>query len=126
MAKDTVVGNYYVNKKGVWSCSHWIQNSNGKWWYYYKEGNYPKNETTDINGSRYHFDKNGYMTTGWCYEKGSWYYFNKKGEGTEGAMVKNAWRKISGKWYYLDKDGVMAKDTIVKGYKVDKSGAWVK
>ena len=125
MASDTMVGKYYVNRSGAWRWSHWIKNGNGKWWYYYKEGNYPKNEIDYINGNYYHFDNGGWMTTGWMYDKGIWYYFNEKGNGTEGAMAHSQWKKVNGKWYYFYEDGKMAKNTVIGGYRVNSSGAWV-
>ena len=147
MAADETIGNYYVNKSGAYRYSHWIKNGNGKWWYYYKEGGYPANEITTINGNKYHFDSEGWMTTGWLYDNGSWYYFNQKGNGTEGAMAHNQWKKVNGKWYYFYEDGrmasntwekvngkwyyfyksgAMAANTVVNGYRVNSQGAWVK
>lgn len=131
MAANTRIGKYYVNKSGAWRWNHWIKNSNGRWWYYYKEGNYPKNTIVSINGKRYAFDNSGWMKTGWLYKEGNWYYFNKKGQGTEGVMVANSWKKLDNKWFYFYKDGKMAVDTMIGNYYVNKSGIysyshWVK
>ena len=126
MAANTMIGKYYVNGSGAWRWDHWVKNGNGKWWYYYKEGGYPENTITKIGGNKYAFDKAGWMLTGWHYDKGTWYYFNKKGQGTEGAMATNTWKKVNGKWYYFYENGKMAANTVIAGYKVDKTGAWVK
>lgn len=125
MAADTMVGDYYVNKSGAWRWNHWVKTDAGKYWYYFKEGGYPSNVITTINGNRYYFNKDGWMVTGWKCDNGIWYYFNKSGQGIEGAMVHNQWKKIAGKWYYFDNEGKMAKNTVIDGYKVDNTGAWV-
>ena len=124
MASNEMVGEYYVNKSGAWTTGHWVKSSNGKWWYSNKDGTYPANQFKKIGSNTYYFDNSGWVSTGWRYINSSWSYFNKLGEGTEGAMVSNGWKKVAGKWYYFYKDGKMASDTMVGSYYVNKSGAW--
>ena len=98
MAKSQWVGKYYVDASGQWQPDQWVYN--GKWWYRYGDGSYPKEKFDVIGDNVYYFDKNGYMVTGWnCIDK-KWYYFNDSG-----IMAKDIW--IGN--YYVDKYGVMTK-----------------
>ncbi|WP_419006416.1 glucosaminidase domain-containing protein [Holdemanella porci] len=98
MAKSQWIGVYYVDASGQWQPDQWVYN--GKWWYRYGDGSYPKEKFDVIGDNVYYFDKNGYMVTGWnCIDK-KWYYFNDLG-----IMAKDIW--IGN--YYVDKYGVMTK-----------------
>lgn len=98
MAKSQWVGKYYVDASGQWQPDQWVYN--GKWWYRYGDGSYPKEKFDVIGDNVYYFDKNGYMVTGWnCIDK-KWYYFYDSG-----IMAKDIW--IGN--YYVDKYGVMTK-----------------
>ena len=98
MVKSQWVGVYYVDASGQWQPDQWVYN--GKWWYRYGDGSYPKEKFDVIGDNVYYFDKNGYMVTGWNYIDKKWYYFNNSG-----VMAKDKWIGD----YYVDKYGVMTK-----------------
>lgn len=50
----------------------------------------------------YHFDKNGYMQSGWIEVKKIKYFLNPSG-----VMVSNDWSIQNGKWYYFNDSGAM-------------------
>lgn len=99
----------------------WINSQKG-WWFQKTDGTYPINTWAFINGSWYHFDKEGYMQTGWYQEKdAAWYYLKGSGE-----MAADGWVFLNGKWYYLYKNGKMAKSTTIGGvYYVGEDGTWM-
>ena len=130
MVKDQWSGNYYLEKDGKMAKSKWVGTTyfdgngivqpncwiyNGRWWYRYGDGSYPKNKFDVINNNVYYFNSDGYMLTGWQVIQGKWYYFNGSG-----AMVKNAWVGN----YYLQNDGIMATNTWIGNYYVDSNGLW--
>lgn len=75
----------------------------------------------------YHFDKEGYMVTGWYYnrDKKKWFYYD-----TDGAKVYG-WKKINEKWYFFNNDknstyrGEMFENCSVNGYKLGADGALI-
>lgn len=99
------------------------------WWFQYSDGTYPANEFVEIDGATYHFDANGYMTTGWMrttYEgtnsTEAWYHFDNSG------VMSTGWQFINGVWYHFDEDGEMATGTVeINGQKqlFTPSGKWV-
>lgn len=108
------------------------QKSNGKWWYRYTDGSYPKNEWKKINDIWYYFDEEGYMVSdSWVTSNGKSYYV-----GSDGAMVTNKTLKIdnsgavvpAGEYYHQLKDVTYSlyHDTleklIAKGVIKGKSG----
>ena len=130
MVKDQWSGNYYLEKDGKMAKSKWVGTTyfdgngivqpdrwiyNGRWWYRYGDGSYPKNKFDVINNNVYYFNSDGYMLTGWQVIQGKWYYFNGSG-----AMVKNAWVGN----YYLQNDGTMATSKWINGCYVDSNGVW--
>ncbi len=103
MAKDTWIGEYYVDANGVWipdkkRAGQWILSGN-RWWYRHGDGSYTKSGWEEINGKRYYFDAEGWMVTGW-----QW---------------------VDGKCYYLDDTGAMKADAWIGEYYVDADGVWV-
>ena len=100
MAKDTWIGDYYVDENGVWDTDRfkpqWILNGTG-WWYRHEDGSYTTNDFEVINGQTYYFNTSGYMVTGWQLINGNWYYFT-----SSGSMIRNQW--IDG--YYIDHNGI--------------------
>lgn len=103
-------GTWYYLRNGDYAAG-WVQ-YNGYWYYLnpemYADGLFK------IGNSRYCFEKNGRMTTGWksfteTYtdddgterEQTLWRYF-----GTNGRMV-TGWQKIKDYWYRFDSDGFM-------------------
>ena len=97
----------------------WV--SEGKTWYYYKNGNVITG-WQKIGNIWYYFKGDGVMITGWQKISNVWYYF--KGDG---AMV-TGWLKLGSTWYYFKNDGAMVTGTVTIGGKVNKfdsSGAWL-
>lgn len=122
MAKNTWIGNYYVNGSGVWikgktkSQVGWIKSGN-KWWYRHADGGYTRNGWERINGQWYLFDNSGWMLTGWKQVNGKWYYLQ-----SSGAMLNQGWHEINGDWYYMYSGGAMAANTWIGDYFVNSSG----
>ena len=136
---------YYFKSNGVMAADEWVENdqyyldANGKWvkdkkkvtegwmkdskgyWYQNADGTYPKNAWKKINNKWYHFDKNGYMQTGW-FTEGSYSYFFK----SDGSMAVNEW--VDNNKYYVDANGRWVKgktNTSTTGtWKKDSKGYW--
>ena len=99
------------------------------WWYQYSDGTYPANEFVEIDGATYHFDANGYMTTGWMRttwegtnSTKAWYHFDNSG------VMSTGWQFINGVWYHFDENGEMATGTVeINSQKqlFTPSGKWV-
>lgn len=85
-----LVYSFAICRAGTW------KQTNGRWWYRYPDGSYPKNCDRTIDGKRYCFDKNGYMVTGWQRRMERWVYFK-----ASGAMAYG-WMKMNGSWYYFE------------------------
>ena len=95
------------------------QQSNGRWWYSYKNGSYASNKWLKDGNNWYYFDASGWMQTGWMADGGTWYYF-----GTDGAM-KTGWQNIAGSWYFFSSNGAMEKGWKKSGnswYYLNASG----
>lgn len=123
MAKDTWIGEYYVDENGVWVQGMvkpgWIL-SGGRWWYRHSDGGYTRSDWEDIGGVRYYFDASGWMVTGWQLVDGTWYYMNGSG------VMVTGWLLLGNTWYYLGNDGKMAVGLTEVGgrmYYLDGSGA---
>lgn len=80
-------GRYYVDGNGNWDPSKgarstaWRHNSRG-WWFDYGDGSYARATFLEVDKSRYFFDLDGYMVTGWYQIGGSggtWCYFGDNG-----------------------------------------------
>ncbi len=72
--------------------------NDGRWWYQYSDGSYPKAQWRLINGLWYYFDDAGYM-------------------------LENTW--VQG-MYYVGSTGAMLTDTTTPdGYRVGSDGAWI-
>jgi hypothetical protein len=85
----------------------WVQDSTG-WWYKLPDGFYSSCWQM-IDGSWYHFDDRGYMSTGWL-EDGTthdglprWFWL-----GSDGKMASDAWEQLGGSWFWFKSDGSMA------------------
>ena len=59
----------YENKQEALQEDHWIYDENGRK-YVYHDGVLIKNTWREIDGTRYYFDENGYVKTGWLTDKG--------------------------------------------------------
>lgn len=63
----------------------------------------------------------GAMATGWGKSGNTWYYFNGNGS------MQRGWKQIGSYWYYFNpENGSMASDTTIDGYKLAKSGQWIR
>ena len=98
--------------------NEWVEK--GLYWIRYNEDGDIVRDSWFLDNSNqkyYYLKPNGYMTVGWRYIEGDWYYFNESGE------MQNGWVKSSeGKWYYLQSSGAMARDTTIDGYKLNIKG----
>ena len=94
----------------------WTWGARG-WWYRYADGTYPTNTSKTIDGQVYRFDADGYMRTGWVFERGSWYYHALSGAQATGwvldgvswyyltpgtGQMATGWVKDGSHWYYLN------------------------
>ena len=117
-AKETWIGNYYVDENGVWiegktqAKNEWIS-SGGRWWYRHSDGGYTRSGWEQINGTWYYFDGAGWMETGWLNVGGTWYYLNGSG------AMATGWLNLGGTWYYLTGSGAMAANTWIGSYYVN-------
>ena len=97
-AKETWIGNYYVDENGIWDSSKvakW-QISNGRWWYSHADGSYTTNDWENIDGEWYYFDGSGYMASS-CWI--GVYYVKENGKMAHSEWVDNG-------RYYVDENGV--------------------
>ena len=124
-AKETWIGNYYVDENGVWiegktqAKNEWIS-SGGRWWYRHSDGGYTRSGWEQINGTWYYFDGAGWMETGWLNVGNTWYYLNGSG------AMATGWLNLGGTWYYLNGSGAMATGWLNLGgtwYYLNGSGA---
>ena len=70
-------------------------------------------------GTWYHYQKNGKKTLGFKKVGKAMYYFDT----SNGAMLKNSWKKISGKHYYFEGNGRMARKKWIQNvYYVNQNG----
>lgn len=125
----------------------------GKWWYRYKDGTYPKDGWKTINGKDYYFDSEGWLRTNqWIksasYDKnGKMYYVGESGEwdgkvykwekDSKGWYIvqidgswypKSEWCFVDNKWYYFDAKGYMVTGTKTingKTYSFRKDGSLI-
>lgn len=90
----------WSDSSGAWHEGRWVR-QNGRWWYAWPDGDYPTDGVQKINGHYYAFDGNGWMLTGWYYDRpeGNWLYLDP--------VVGNArtgWYKVDDEWFYTDSD----------------------
>ena len=94
----------------------WTWSARG-WSYHYADGTFPTNTSKTIDGQVYRFDADGYMRTGWVFERGSWYYHAPSGAQATGwvldgvswyyltpgtGQMATGWVKDGSHWYYLN------------------------
>lgn len=94
----------------------WVWSARG-WSYRYADGTFPTNTSKTIDGQVYRFDADGYMRTGWVFERGSWYYHALSGAQATGwvldgvfwyyltpgtGQMATGWVKDGSHWYYLN------------------------
>ena len=133
--KQDEKGWHYVLKNGHYAGATWIEDTDGKW-YYFNIGTYMVANADTPDG--YHVDENGVwdgkaatvtnqknlgpgVDKGWEPIDIGW-----KFKQEDGTYLTNAWRQDSnGKWYYLNEDGWMLKDTNTPdGYHVGADGVY--
>lgn len=91
--------------------NRWVKDAKG-WKFQLANGSFVKGRSYVIDGERYYFQKNGYMTTGWYYHTNKkWYYF-----GSDGVM-RLGLEKIGGYWYYFGTNGIMRTGIVWKNGK---------
>lgn len=110
----------------------WVKNNTG-WWYQYRNGTWPSDGWYYLAWKDqyywYHFDKNGYLNTGWFTDRdGLAYYLHPLADGNQGALY-TGWHQIDGLWYYFNQDsqngkmGALWKNGATPdGYLVDSDG----
>ena len=129
----------YVQKTGYYAANGWVEDTDGKW-YYFNLGGYMEADTRTPDGYYVGTDGAwdgqpavssdpaasgpGMVSTsneGWEENQGTWRY-----RQTDGTYVTNGWYQTSdGKWYYFGADSVMlANTTTPDGYYVGADGAW--
>ncbi|OOM71026.1 N-acetylmuramoyl-L-alanine amidase [Clostridium sp. BL-8] len=111
----------------------WNRNSVG-WWYctclenksYYTS----KDGWQRIEGEWYVFDNNGYaLQDAWYNDEkdNAWYYLDESCMMVRGSKDKVLWKWIDSACYAFDEKGRMYCNCITPdGYKVEKSGKWIK
>lgn len=115
----------------------WKQDAKG-WWN--TEGNSWSIGWRQIDGTWYHFDETGYMSTGWVIDYsagyGQWYFMDQSGAMKTGWVIdysagygqwyftdqsgamKTGWMQDAGKWYFLQPSGAM------KTGWINDAGTW--
>lgn len=135
-------GKKYVLKNGYYAASTWVEDTDGKWYYFDMAGYLLKNETTPDG---HYVDENGvwdgqestiveditkYGPAGktepeavayWEQTDDGWKYKQE-----DGSYLTNSWAQgADGGWYYLGTDGLMlTSQTTPDGYYVDENGLW--
>lgn len=93
-----------VSAKSGWQCI-------GDYWYYFKDGGVLKDTFATINGSKYHFESDGKMTTGRFWTDGMYYLAEQGGQ----IVTATGWyySKQAGKWYWFDENGNVAGNDLL-------------
>lgn len=122
---QTIDGNeYYFNARGVMQKTTWITVDGNK--YYAKaDGKLAKSEFIDKWSSRYAFDENGVLYTGFFTVDGKDYYAK-----ANGSMVRQNWITVGENKYYAKGDYTLAKNETItkwtKKYTFDENGVLIK
>ena len=113
MARDTWIGDSYVDKDGIWiegktkNQAQWIKVGNEKW-YRHADGSYTRSNWEKIDGKWYFFDQNGWLKRScWVKPYDTWYYVDAEG------VMQTGWLKLTEGTYYLDESGA-----LVEGWRV--------
>ncbi len=102
------IPNHEYDEDGICDCGDqievvadsWVQNDDGT--RYYFDGNgVMVTGWQQIGGNRYYFDGNGAMQTGWLNDGGTLYYLDESG------AMQTGWLNDGGVWYYLNASGAM-------------------
>lgn len=92
-----------------------VQTEAGIVWQY-TDGTVLKNNWLEMNGLKWHFDKNGILQTGLVPVGKKTYLLFANG------LYGNGWQQIGDGIYYFNSDGSMAKNTTVDGFKIGADG----
>ena len=92
-----------------------VQTATGMAWQY-TDGTVLKNNWLEMNGLKWHFDKNGNMQTGLVTVGKKTYLLYANG------LYATSWQQIGDGIYYFNSDGTMAKNTTVSGFKLGADG----
>lgn len=129
----------YIGKNGYYMANSWLQDADGKWYYFNMGG---LMVADDYTPDGYYVDGSGawdgqpanltaigqnpgpnalLQSEGWQESAGSWRY-----RQADGNYVSNSWFQApDGKWYYFNENSIMlANATTPDGYHVDATGAW--
>lgn len=110
---------YYQRTDGTVIKDNWMQDKDQSWYHFDKEG-YMQTGWLNLNNVWYFLMTDGRMKTGWLNHRDSWYYFST------GGVMKTGWQQVNGKWYYMDSSGAMRtswRQIDNKWYYMDSSGA---
>lgn len=98
----------------------WRQDEVG-WKYLDDDGKFLTDEWLTYNRARYHFDENGYMSTGWYFAALD--FTLEKEEDIPNLMTDT--HNYGGYYYYFEPNGKLVQYNYTPdGYWVDVSGAW--
>ena len=115
-SKDTFVYWFYADPNNDSRLAIGWKKINGKWYWFYENGEMFDNDTRTINGKLYAFNRDGSLheIAGWVdlYEdwidssgkkikESYWVYTDKYG------VAKTGWQKISGEWYCFGESGYL-------------------
>jgi len=120
------------SSNGEWKLG-WNRNDVGWWYcidlqnkYYYTS----QNGWKEIDGEWYIFDSRGYaLQNSWYYDEGdkAWYYLDSDFKMIRGSNDKPLWKWIDSGCHAFDEEGRMYCDCVTPdGFRVDKSGSWIK
>lgn len=97
--KETDSGMTYIDDSG--KAVTGLQEIDGSKYYFNTEGIMKTGWLNAKSGKKYYFDKDGKMRTGWLRDDGSKYYFNQNGAMVTGSV------KIGSSYYVFDENGKM-------------------
>jgi len=92
-----------------------VQTETGMVWQY-TDGSVLKNNWLEMNGLKWHFDKNGNMQTGLVTVGKKTYCLYANG------LYATSWQQIGDGIYYFNSDGSMVKNKTVNGFKLGADG----
>ena len=108
---------YYLTPSGAMAVG-WQKVGNT--WYYLTPSGAMAVGWQKVGNTWYYLTDSGAMKTGWLQQGSSWYYLTPSGAMAVG------WNWIDGKCYYFYESGKMAANTKIGGYRLNKSGQWVR
>lgn len=117
---------YYDDWSACYRCTvtrnvtGWIFNDEvKKWWYKHEDGSYTTNDWEYINGNWYHFDAEGWMSTGWVLDNRKWFYCD-----LDSGAMRTGWLKYKNDWYWLYPDTGKPRGATAASSCVYINGKW--